>query len=229
MWLVKTKKDYLRLKSLVDNILDSPSIGGNISIKDKNNIYIKASGVDLKKPYKRGSVAIYNMKKNKIIRGKPSMELNFHLKLKKYVLHYHPLYINQFLCEKDLATLNLYLLTVDRKYYNIVDYYQPGEELSKYITDSKPIIFLQHHGVIIHSDNINEIESYYKLLNRKFSIKDDKLVFTPDDFVLRKDPENIIYHLALKGLSNKLKSLDEEQVKPLVFSDNENFRKQKRL
>ena len=92
------KKEYLKIKELVSSVIDSPSIGGNISIKDKNYIHIKSSGEDLKNKFNRNSISKVNMINNTYSGNKPSMELSFHKKLKKYVLHYHPLYINCFLC-----------------------------------------------------------------------------------------------------------------------------------
>ncbi|EAH9201821.1 class II aldolase/adducin family protein, partial [Campylobacter coli] len=45
-------KDYQELCKIFGNILDAPSKGGNISIKNDEYFIIKASGEDLKKEHK---------------------------------------------------------------------------------------------------------------------------------------------------------------------------------
>lgn len=202
------KNDYEKILSLVNNIMDSPSAGGNISIKQGKFIYIKSSGKDLKKYSSfNEDVAKVNMinLKSKI---KPSMELYFHLKLNQYVLHYHPLYINALLCSSatDEELKEVFdVIELDEEYYSIINYTTPGEELAEKINNRKPIIFLRNHGVIIHSDVSTMIERYYNYIHKLSSLFPIENHLMPDDVVL-KNEEIDIYYWALRGMISELKS-----------------------
>lgn len=141
--------------------------GGNISIKNGNVMMIKSSGcalfdVDLGKNISIINLSdlcnISNIKSEKNFLKKislndyqPSIETFFHSKTKKYTVHLHPIVVIQALLE--------YKTKLKEKFTNadFVKYYKPGSTLSKKINYNKNIIFLDNHGIIVHSDNINEL------------------------------------------------------------------------
>jgi len=99
----------------------------------------------------------------KLKRVKPSIETGFHSFMKKYVVHIHPMYLNLLLClkETDKILNELY------KNYNffIIDYFKPGHELcvevlkgfKKLNISECRVFFLKNHGLIVSSDDIDEI------------------------------------------------------------------------
>lgn len=95
---------------------------------------------------------------------KPSIETGFHTFLRKYVLHFHPLYLNAILCLKDCAPIlrELYSDLI----YVLVNYKRPGHFLAAEVArsisspavtkrgrDGDQIIFLKNHGLIVSGDN----------------------------------------------------------------------------
>lgn len=216
--------EYEKLRNLLD-IADAPGKGGNISIKDGTDIYIKRSGTDLKIS---SDIVVINMdeyKKEKFDND-ASMELNFHIKLKKYVLHYHPFYINYILCSEECNKI-LKSHKFIRK-FDIVEYYEPGEELADNIFyDMSNIIFLKNHGVIIHSDSIDEVCGlYYKLRKMFFDITYDTFYLTPDQFVLKDDLE-ILYHSILTRYLQDLIGLEPKYLSPDHVKKLSNNKKEK--
>jgi HAD superfamily hydrolase (TIGR01549 family) len=163
--------------------------GGNISFKTNEFLFIKSSGcllsdinynknyVGLDRNYVLNNLNSINcenkktreVESNKICTDskyflknfKPSIETTMHCITKKYTVHLHPL---QFLkicgldnCEK---IINNYF-----KDACFVNYYTPGIDVAielKKIYNMEGIIFLKNHGIVITSDNINDI---YELLN----------------------------------------------------------------
>jgi hypothetical protein len=217
-------KEYEELRRLLD-IADAPSKGGNISIKEREYIYIKKSGEDLKKSSKIVRINIDEYKKNGCDNN-ASMELAFHIKLKKYVLHYHPFYINHILCSKECD--KILKNGCPLKNFDIVEYYEPGEELAKHISyDMSSIIFLKNHGVIIHSDSIDEVCSlYYKLRKMFFDITYDTFYLTPDQFVLKDDLE-ILYHSILTRYLQDIIGLEPKYLSPTHIEKLSNNKKEK--
>jgi len=133
--------------------------GGNISVKDGDIMYIKASGValcDVNSGY-----GIARVRTSDVVASlsgpepdimsfamgpeRPSLETYFHAFLRKYVVHLHPIHLNTYLCSDQDG---------------MIDYYKPGFELSKRILASytgQPVIYLRNHGVIYHADSVDEI------------------------------------------------------------------------
>ena len=96
--------------------------------------------------------------------NKPSIETLLHALLFKYVLHTHPIVVN-------MISIKMNWKELFNKIFNddsilLIDYETPGidlaillkAEIDKCIIPPK-IIFLQNHGLIIHSDNYKEIFS----------------------------------------------------------------------
>ena len=152
--------------------------GGNTSVKTNDLMFIKASGYNLTNVNEKiGYVVINNKlliediknnnvsdnitKYNYIGQTRPSIETFMHSILKKYTVHLHPIQINRILIAKDSKKI------IKEIYPSglVIDYFTPGvkvcNEIIKHYSNHK-IIFLLNHGIIITSDNIEDI---YTLLN----------------------------------------------------------------
>lgn len=174
------------------------SAGGNTSVKDEDgNMLIKASGFRLSDINEKGGyvnvnyngVREYFKESNdaasnlELIQGYkphitsciqgddtflPSMETGFHAVLKNYVVHTHPILLNAMLCSEDgIATL--------RKTFpeaTFIPYVTPGYDLSKAIADSDqaPIILLENHGLITHSNDLQEAIDLHQEVVQKLPI-----------------------------------------------------------
>lgn len=212
--------DYQELKKLINNILDCPSKGGNISVKLKDDIIIKSSGVDLKSEIDRVSTKDKSFEFYKkwieIDYLKPSMEINFHKAIKsKYVLHYHPIYI--LLLQDDLP------FDAD-----VIKYIKPGsDELTEAVSKcNKKIIYLKNHGVILHSDSIQEIKDLYNKLSEYNIFEITNFNCTPDMAVLKNDPDILVHKFFLKVFKNitKIEELEHEDLLNLLNDENEMYR-----
>jgi ribulose-5-phosphate 4-epimerase/fuculose-1-phosphate aldolase len=90
---------------------------------------------------------------------KPSMETGFHAVLGAAVIHTHSVYANVLNCRKNTEEVFADIqkqLPADSAF---LKYYSPGYELSKavaQIKDPPPILFLQNHGIIVHTDSAEE-------------------------------------------------------------------------
>lgn len=157
--------------------------GGNISVKYDKLMFIKASGYNLAtvdefngyvtvnnelllndiSNNNVGPVLTYNYIGNK--RG--SIETYMHSILKKYTLHLHPIQINKILISKQAHEIINYI------YPNclIIDYFTPGIKVCNEILknyNNENVIFLINHGIIITSDNYNEVYILLEELLTKF-------------------------------------------------------------
>lgn len=222
-------KDYQELCKIFGNILDAPSKGGNISIKNDECFIIKASGEDLKKEHKISifknninSFSYYKDYSEDIV--KPSMEIKMHMVLKnKYVAHYHPVYILPYLCAKEYKFEN----------YKTIDFALPGndlyEALSKsYSYEEKGIILLRNHGVVVYAEQIQDIIKLYNQLKSEFFEQND-FVYTPDDAVDKTNEElwlfrNVMENIAIKKQIN-LNPLKVSEVNKLLNLPDEQYRK----
>jgi ribulose-5-phosphate 4-epimerase/fuculose-1-phosphate aldolase len=146
--------------------------GGNISVKQGDILYIKASGVSLSDvTHNHGYVAVNNQKvlnslqldaepdiMSFIVSGtnRPSLETYFHSFLGKYVVHLHPTCMNSFLCSISAE---------------LIDYERPGFFLSKKILQhyaGQSVIYLKNHGVIFHSETYQGVLELIKQEHNKF-------------------------------------------------------------
>lgn len=138
---------YVKLAHKYGTNLDLfPSGGGNISIKDNNYIYIKKSGTAVVD----GLFVRCDM--NDINENEmPSIEIWFHLFMKKFTVHMHPKQLGKLLYDNSMMDDNE---TIYIKYMN------PGKELAEEIKKkytNQSIIFLINHGIIFTSNSLDEL------------------------------------------------------------------------
>ena len=155
--------------------------GGNVSWKDGETLWVKASGtwlsdaatdnifvpVDLNDLQKAIDIGNFSVTPTLISDSdlKPSIETLLHaLMPHPVVVHLHAIEILAYLvrrnCEEELASL------LGNKVPSvIVDYFKPGAELAAAIKNTlndnrdAKVIFLKNHGVVIGGANINEIQT----------------------------------------------------------------------
>ncbi|EAK8655937.1 class II aldolase/adducin family protein [Campylobacter coli] len=222
-------KDYQELRKIFGNILDAPSKGGNISIKNDEYFIIKASGEDLKKEHK---ISIFKNNVNSFSYykdysediAKPSMEIKMHMVFKnKYVAHYHPVYILPYLCAKEYKFEN----------YETIDFALPGNDLYEALSKSysyqeKGVTLLRNHGVVIYAEQIQDIIELYNQLKSEFFEQND-FVYTPDDAVDKTNEElwlfrNVMENIAIKKQIN-LNPLKVSEINKLLNLPDEQYRK----
>jgi HAD superfamily hydrolase (TIGR01549 family) len=150
--------------------------GGNTSVKIDEFMFIKASGfrltsIDENNGYVmvNNTILLEDIEQNSvknvteynfigITRG--SIETYMHSILKTYTIHLHPIQINRVLISKNAKEIinNIYPNSL------IIDYITPGINVCnkiKELYNDEKIIFLLNHGIIITSDNFDEV--YYLL------------------------------------------------------------------
>jgi len=151
--------------------------GGNISVKFDELMFIKASGYNLTSVDNFNGYTIINNSKlleditNNIVKDvteynfignkRGSIETYMHSILKKYTVHLHPIQINKVLISSDAEKIikEIYPESL------IIEYLTPGIKVCnkiKELYNEQNVIFLLNHGIIITSNNINDI---YELLN----------------------------------------------------------------
>ena len=208
---------------------------GNVSVKCLNNMLIKSSGVQLKDvDYFTGWSELdinylteYFSFANNLDNSKyfcilnesvqnntvPSMESGMHSILKKYVVHTHPNDLIPILCHKDSESLIKTLY--DDIDYCFVPLLMPGLDLYEFIAKQDKVYsvyFLQNHGLIVTSDNEEELKIHEKICNRALTIDltlnketNNNLLdgyITPDEYIFRnksnswyKDMKNYYTHI----------------------------------
>jgi len=248
--------------------------GGNLSIKiDDKYMFIKASGYNMKDVYKtKGYTLIdypYIMETLEHVSNDtemfsamdplfmlkpddyktPSMETGFHTLLDKYVLHLHPVYITTLLCLKN--SKKLIESTYSDYEYEYIEYVNPAFNLYEAIkkTDmNKEIYFLENHGIILTSDNIDSLLKTLSEINKLakevgvainsrdfdssfiFHINYDKFVF-PDAVIFNGDiskTDTLRAHNYMEVIGSKLgdiRYLSEDNVEYLKNMESENYRK----
>ncbi|WP_457611682.1 L-fuculose phosphate aldolase [Methanocaldococcus sp.] len=135
--------------------------GGNVSVRLGNRVYITPTGSILGF-LKEEDLAIVDMN-GKILRGKPSSELNLHLKIYKKredvnaIIHTHSL-ISTYIGSRKKIEIKTFEGKHFIKKIDYVDFIQPGslelaEEVSKKEGD---IIILKNHGIISLGKDLKE-------------------------------------------------------------------------
>lgn len=174
-----------------EDIVLCQETGGNISVKLPNDLMlIKSSGTRMKDARKGSNFSVVNHPllanevslsedddtMNVAIRDslalnrykRPSMETAFHVLLNKYVVHTHPVYLTLLLCLEDSKRIVSELFAdLD---YAYIEYAHPGYYLYKSISSLDKIhqvYFLENHGVIISSDDMNMCVDLLRRINDK--------------------------------------------------------------
>jgi len=185
------------------SILNIQGPGGNISIKLDDIIFIKSSGAVLGNlSYNEGYCLANNnkciellqfgkeleLKDSKIFGYKiPSMETFFHAFMKKYTVHVHFTLSNIFFCSDKDFNLNNFPHN-----YEIIKYIPPGlllaQEVYKKYSKGTDIYFLENHGIIITSYNLNNIIDIYENIYKYFNnLLDNKFNEELNTFYINKE------------------------------------------
>jgi uridine kinase len=130
--------------------------GGNISVKNGDNMVIKKSGFRIDESdnscWVNPSIYVNSLKTAEIVVPfEPSIETWFHAFTKKYTVHFHPIHFNNVLCsrERPAALGGLW-----------IEYMKPGYELARKIFErysGQRLVLLQNHGVIVTADSASEV------------------------------------------------------------------------
>ncbi len=176
---------------IAENPLLVQGAGGNISWKDNNILWVKASGTQisdarikdifvavdflhLQSELQKGNfAAVPQLITKSALR--PSIETLLHAVMPhKIVVHLHAVEILAYLVH-ETAQQEIESIIKNSMNYAFVDYFKPGEELAKAISDSlkkspkSDIILLQNHGIVIGGDNIAEIETRLSTVSSIFN------------------------------------------------------------
>ena len=104
---------------------------------------------------------------------RPSIEAGFHSLLKKYVIHSHSVYANILSCSFEGEAIFNNLMSEINIDFAWVKYTTPGAELTLRMAEDSMsfsnkefpnVIILENHGLIIHSDNYNEVYQLSELI-----------------------------------------------------------------
>lgn len=191
--------------------------GGNTSVKVANFMFIKSSGINLTDVKENtGYVMINNSKllndlSNNIVNNileynilgshRGSIETYMHSILKKYTIHLHPIQVNKILVLKDSKNIIKELFPESL----FIDYTTPGMKVYNGIKlkyKGEEIIFLDNHGLIITTnnyDNINNILSNVIDICNKYTHFDNykyKLTNTISSYILEKYNIDIVTYLS---------------------------------
>jgi rhamnose utilization protein RhaD (predicted bifunctional aldolase and dehydrogenase) len=189
---IETKCSIIRFCSSVGrNPLFVQGAGGNVSWKEADTLWIKASGtwlinaqdediflpVELKNLQNELSNKNFNVTPILKIESelRPSIETILHaLMPHKVVVHLHAIEILAHLvrtsCFETMASL-----INDNINWELVDYYKPGASLAKAVSlalSNQPTLstlFLKNHGVVIGGDNIDEVQDILMQLTKSLS------------------------------------------------------------
>ena len=168
-------------QNIGSNALIVQGAGGNISWKDGNILWVKASGmwlvdamdknifvsVDLKDVLEQVKDKNYSIEIKSIDASnlRPSIETILHAILPhRLVLHIHAIEILAFLVCKDYKKI-ISACIAEEYDCSYIDYKKPGPDLAKAVSEvinqspNVQIIFLQNHGIVIGGEDINEIDS----------------------------------------------------------------------
>jgi len=163
--------------------------GGNVSWKENDTLWIKASGtwlseaensdifvpVDLQ--HLREELRNQNFgvtpKLKQQSQLKPSIETVLHaLMPHRIVVHLHAVEVLAHLV-RDNCEANFQKILADTSPWVMTDYYKPGEDLARAVseaTSNRPdvdIVFLHNHGLVIGGDNIDDIDNHLTNLTTK--------------------------------------------------------------
>ena len=155
--------------------------------------------------------------------GKASIETAMHAVLRRYVVHLHPVILNVILCSteaKDLAKSVfseipfIWIEVNPPGYYTARAIYEAVSSSPNHVPD---VIFLANHGVIVHSDSIDDVvHLYHKLLTTaeswfvkltgqsiKFSIEQWPEELSHSDLF----PDTVVFH----DIAHQIDSLNQNK------------------
>jgi len=171
--------------------------GGNVSWKDGDALWVKASGMWLAEAESKEIFVPVNLKHLKDSLAKqdfsvkpeiasssglrPSIETLLHaLMPHRVVVHLHAVEILTHLVRVN-ARQKIENLVGDAVQWIFVDYFKPGADLARAISDElkttpdADVIFMANHGVVIASGNVENVSKTLQLLIRKMQIKKPQL------------------------------------------------------
>ena len=189
--------------------------GGNVSWKDGNILWIKASGtwladadkkdifipVDL--PHLRQEMTQKNFSVTPKVVGdstlRPSIETMLHaLMPQKVVVHLHAVEILAYLVRAN-PLADLPPLIGDTVKWVLVDYFKPGAELaqavSEHIADnpSVNVIFLRNHGLVVGADSIAKVKQIIEDLILTFNSNKGKSLPKQEASFMPKEVDGYVY------------------------------------
>lgn len=154
--------------------------GGNFSVKNDDYIIIKSSGRVLAETTQHSGYVKCSIKMLKECmhdsslpiesavcggdKGKPSMEVFFHLLPHKWVIHVHPIAFLVHLCKKSWTSLQ------SSYQCSYIPYHIPGTDLGLYILENykgEQVLFLKNHGVIVCGSSRDEV---YMILDDLYTV-----------------------------------------------------------
>jgi rhamnose utilization protein RhaD (predicted bifunctional aldolase and dehydrogenase) len=190
--------------------------GGNTSIKEEDEMWVKASGkwlsdaetenifvsvndVAIRKAVKANEVdpVTQYIDKNQTLR--PSIETTLHALLQhKVVLHVHSVNAIAWSVRKDgFKQLKVKLQGLN---WSWLDYHQPGVPLtnavSKIIKNNPDLLILANHGLVVGADNCKNAEKLLYEIETRLSCDSLNVSPKPNIEKLTKLSENIPYKLA---------------------------------
>ena len=203
--------------------------GGNISWKTDTHLWIKLSGTwieDVQSKDIFGSIQLDKL--NELISCKkfivepammdqdnvrPSIEAMLHAIInKRYVFHLHMVEVVATLIND--PEMLLAQLIKNNLNSQTIAYCKPGEELARAIYQAMKnqpetdILCLENHGVVLFSDDINQIESQISLLQKICEKKKFKNITISPQKKISKNIENAQYEL-----------LEDSKINLLIFRD----------
>lgn len=157
--------------------------GGNISWKEKNTLWIKASGtwlahakhnsifVPIELPAMVEAIQAQQFNYLPLTQGlRPSIETMLHaLMPQKVVLHLHPVEVLAHLIREDYEETLQRLLLSSIKWVT-VDYHKPGPLLAEAVYEAMKgklevnVVFLRNHGVVIGGETIEEVDQLLRII-----------------------------------------------------------------
>jgi rhamnose utilization protein RhaD (predicted bifunctional aldolase and dehydrogenase) len=176
--------------------------GGNVSWKDEDTLWIKASGTQLsdakdldifvpiflKKLLKR--LKKNDFKSKPIIKNnskaKPSIEIFIHaLMPQKYIVHLHAVEVLASLVQTHFV--KRYSSELNKSFnWKFIKYVKPGVDLAYEIKEALKFdvkintLLLQNHGIVIGAESIQEVEDLLKKINTIFQVRPKKFkTFSP--------------------------------------------------
>lgn len=187
--------------------------GGNVSWKDDDVLWVKASGtwlaeaeskeifVPVKLPHLQDALAKQDFSVKPELSSnaglRPSIETLLHaLMPHNVVVHLHAVEILAHLVQLS-ARQNIKTLVADSVKWIYVDYFKPGAELARAVSEeltNRPdadVVFMGNHGVVIGGSNIDEVFATlhtltYKLkLERSLLAPEMSLAIRQSDFLAR--------------------------------------------